>query len=130
VNIRFLTPTMHGVVDYAAAAGLLLLPFVLGLGASSAFAVWLSVAAGLTVITYSLLTGYALSAAAVLPFKAHLAIDFFAAIAFVVAPFAFGFQGIDALYYWVLGGVVLAVVAVSQQPQSDELGAEPHGARI
>ena len=31
MNPRFLTPTLHGVVDYLAAAGLIVMPFVLGL---------------------------------------------------------------------------------------------------
>jgi hypothetical protein len=35
MSIRFLTPARHGVVDYLAAAELLILPFVLGLGTSS-----------------------------------------------------------------------------------------------
>lgn len=46
MNIRFLTPTWHGVVDYAAAAALLTMPFVLGLGTSSPLAKWLALGTG------------------------------------------------------------------------------------
>ena len=63
MNIRFLTPKLHGLVDYAAAAGLIVFPFILGIGASSPIAFWLSVAAGVAVICYSMLTGYTYSAA-------------------------------------------------------------------
>ncbi|MDH3580919.1 MAG: hypothetical protein OEM91_09885, partial [Hyphomicrobiales bacterium] len=90
MNIRFLTPKLHGLVDYAAAAGLIIFPSVLGIGASSPIAFWLSVAAGVSVICYSMLTGYTYSAAPVVPFKVHLAIDFVAAAAFAVAPFILG----------------------------------------
>jgi hypothetical protein len=123
MSIRFLTPKMHGVVDYAAAAGLLLLPFVLELGASSPLAVWLSVASGAAVIGYSLLTSYAYGAAQVVPFKVHLGIDFAAATAFAAAPFVLGFQGIDAVYYWVLSAAVFAVVAVSQPSEIEPVPA-------
>ncbi len=114
MNIRFLTPKLHGLIDYAAAAGLIVFPFVLGIGASSPIAFWLSVAAGVAVICYSMLTGYTYSAAPVVPFKIHLVIDFVAAIAFALAPFIFGFAGLDAVYYWVLSAAVFLIVAVSQ----------------
>ena len=119
MNIRFLSPRLHGVVDYAAAAGLIVLPFLLGLGASAPLAFWLSVGSGVTVIGYSLLTSYAYSAAPVLPFRLHLLIDFEAAVAFAVAPFVFGFSGLDAVYYWVMAAAVLVVVAVSQDSEVD-----------
>jgi hypothetical protein len=35
MNIRFLTPTWHGLVDYLAVVEPLTMPFVLGLGASA-----------------------------------------------------------------------------------------------
>lgn len=114
MNIRFLSPKLHGLIDYAAAAGLVIFPFILGIGASSPVAFWLSVAAGVAVICYSMLTGYTYSAAPVVPFKVHLAIDFVAAIAFALAPFVFGFTGLDAVYYWVLSAAVFVIVAVSQ----------------
>ena len=114
MTLRVLTPKLHGVVDYAAALGLLAFPFILGLGASSPLAVWLSVASGVAVIGYSLLTSYAYSAAKVLSFRTHLIIDFVAAVGFAVAPFAFGFRGIDAAYYWVMAGAVFVVVALSR----------------
>ena len=119
MNIRFLSPRLHGVVDYAAAAGLIVLPFALGLGGSAPLAFWLSVGSGVTVIGYSLLTSYAYSAAPVLPFRLHLLIDFAAAVAFAVAPFVFGFAGVDAVYYWVMAAAVLVVVAVSQDSEAD-----------
>jgi hypothetical protein len=117
MNIRFLTPKMHGLVDYAAAAGLIIFPFVLGIGTSSPIAFWLSIVGGVAVISYSMLTGYAYSAAPVVPFKVHLVIDFMAAVGFELAPFVLGFSGLDAGYYWTLSVVVFLVVAVSQTEQ-------------
>ena len=123
MTIRFLTPKVHGLVDYAAAAGLIIFPFVLGIGASSPIAFWLSIIAGIAVISYSMLTGYAYSAAPVVPFKVHLGIDFVAAIAFALAPFVLGFTGLDAGYYWALSAAVFLVVAVSQTEQESAVGS-------
>ena len=85
MNIRFLTPTWHGLVDYLAAVELLIMPFVLRLGTSAPFAKWLAVATGLAVILVSLLTDYKLGLVRIIPFRLHLAIDTAVATAFVVA---------------------------------------------
>ena len=120
MNIRFLTPNLHALVDYAAAAGLIVFPFVLGLGASSPLAFWLSVVSGPVVIGYSLLTSYAFSAAQVLSFRSHLIIDSIAALAFAAAPFVFGFRGIDAAYYWIMAAAVFVVVALSRSERTEQ----------
>ncbi|MGD9502753.1 MAG: hypothetical protein AB7V40_09745 [Methyloceanibacter sp.] len=118
MTIRFLTPTWHGVVDYLAAAGLLTMPFVLGLGASSPLAKWLAVGTGLAVIVTSLLTDYKYGAIRVLPFRGHLAVDTAVATAFALAPAMFGFTGLDAWYYWLNAAAVFVVVALSLPSES------------
>ena len=110
-NIRFLTPTLHGLLDYAAATGLIVLPFILGFGG---LALWLSVAGGIGLIGYSLLTDYAFSAAAVISFKTHLVLDLAAVLSFAAAPFVFSWGGLIMGYYLVMAGAVVVVVALSQ----------------
>ncbi len=123
MSIRFITPTMHGVVDYLAAVALLTMPFVLDLGSSNPLAKWLAVATGAAVIVTSLLTDYRFSAARVLPFKGHLAVDTIVAIAFALAPTVLGFHGLDAWYYWVNSAAVFAVVGLSQTAETTLRGA-------
>ena len=117
MNIRFLTPTWHGLVDYLAAVELLIMPFVLRLGASAPLAKWLAVATGLAVILVSLLTNYKLGLVRIIPFRTHLVIDALVATAFVVAPFVFRFTGLDAWFYWLNAAAVFVVVAVSMPGQ-------------
>lgn len=114
MNPRFLTPTLHGVVDYLAAAGLIVMPFVLGLGTSSPLAKWLAVGTGFAVIVTSLLTDYRLGALRVLPFKGHLAVDTIVAVGFLAAPSVLGFSGLDAWYYWINAIAVFLVVGLSR----------------
>lgn len=113
MNLRFITPTLHGVADYTAGLGLIVAPFLLALGESSAIALWFSVCTGIAVIGASLLTDYKLGAIRVIPFEGHLAIDLLVALTFMILPFAFGFAGIDAVYYWFNATVVFMVVALS-----------------
>lgn len=113
MNFRILTPTIHGLLDYAAASGLIVLPFVLDLQASSSLAHWLSVAAGIGLVAYSLATDYRFGVLRLISFRAHLALDLIAAAAFVIAPFALGWTGLLRGYYIVMAVGVLVVVALS-----------------
>ena len=113
MNLRFITPTLHGVADYTAGLGLISAPFLLGLGETSAAALWFSVFTGVAVLIASLLTNYSLGAIRLIPFEGHLAIDLLVAVTFMILPFALGFEGIDAAYYFFNATVVFLVVALS-----------------
>lgn len=129
MKFQFLSPKFHGLLDYAAAGGLIVLPFLLNLGADSALALWFSVAAGFGLIGYSLLTDYTFSAASVFSYNTHLALDLAAAGAFVAAPFLFGFGALATGYYIVMALGVIAVVAVSDRPKAEaEADAQPERA--
>ncbi len=126
-SIRFLTPTIHGALDYAAAGGLIVLPFLLGF---DGLALWLSVAGGAGLIAYSLFTDYAFSVAPVLSFKRHLVLDLTAAAAFIAAPFVFGWSGLVMGYYFVMaGGVIVVVVLTDPDPATVAESGVAAGAR-
>lgn len=112
--MKFLTPTLHGLGDYAAAAALIAGPFVLGISEQSVFAHWFSIAGGIGLIVYSLLTDYTFSLAKAIPFKTHLLLDTAAGLAFVVLPFLAGLDGVARIYFLVMGIGVLFVVAASK----------------
>lgn len=116
-GVRFITPNQHGVLDFIVAAVLIVAPFLLGLGGSSSLAVWLSVATGVAVIMLSLLTDYRYGLLRIIPFKGHLLADALVGLAFVIIPFLAGFEGRDAIFYWVIGVGVLAVVALGRTDQ-------------
>ncbi len=109
-TLRFLTPTLHGALDYAAAAALIVLPFLLGF---DGLALWLSVIGGVGLIGYSLLTDYTFSAVSLISFKAQLVLDLAAAAVFIAAPFVFGWTGLVLGYYLVMAAGVIAVVVLT-----------------
>lgn len=116
---RFVTKRVHAYLDYPVAFSLMALPFVLGLGMSNPAAKWLAVATGAAAFLLTLLTDHHLGVLRVLPYWFHLAVDRLVGVVFVIAPFALGFSGLDALYYWANGAAVLLVTLVLNAPASD-----------
>ena len=115
-SIRFLSPKIHGALNYGAAAALITLPLVFGF---DGLARWLSVAGGAGLIGYSLLTDYTFGAASVISFRTHLLLDLAAAVAFIAAPFALGWSGFVMGYYFAMAASVLAVVGFSNPTRID-----------
>ena len=109
---HFMTRKLHAYIDYPVALGLIVMPYVLGLGASHPYAVILSVVTGFAALALTLLTDHETGVIKVLPYSLHLAVDAAVGAAFLIAPFILGFSGLDAAYYWAIGATVVAVVAL------------------
>lgn len=112
--MKFLNSTLHGLGDYAAAAVLIVAPFVIGLKEQSAVAHWASIASGVGLILYSLITDYAFSVAKIISFKVHLVLDALAGVALIALALVLGLEGLANTYMMLMGAGVLVVVAVSQ----------------
>ncbi len=110
--MRFITKSLHAYLDYRVALGLIIMPFILGIGSINPVALYLSVTTGAAAFILTLLTDHQFGLIRVLPYKLHLAVDGAVGLVFVAAPFVFGFTGIEAAYYWVLGATVLLVVGL------------------
>ena len=111
---RFVTKTMHAFLDYPVALSLVALPFALGLGGSHPLALWLAVSAGVAALILTVFTDHKLGLVRIIPYKIHVAVDLLVGLAFLLAPFAFGFSGIDAWYYWINAIAVITVVSLSE----------------
>ncbi|MEX0301638.1 MAG: hypothetical protein AB3N24_04370 [Leisingera sp.] len=111
--LRFVTRTIHAYLDYPVAISLMGLPLLLGLGESNPLALWLSVMTGIAAFVLTVLTDHHLGLIRVLPYKLHLAVDLIVGLAFLVAPFLFGFTGLDAAFYLLNGAAVVAVISLS-----------------
>ncbi|MCA9179586.1 MAG: hypothetical protein KDB14_34255 [Planctomycetales bacterium] len=116
--MRFVTKTIHAYLDYPVAALLMAMPFLLQLGSSNPLAKWLSVATGLAALVLTIFTDHKLGIIRVLPYSFHLAVDFLVGVVFVIAPFALGLSGIDAIFYWANAAAVLTVVSLHKPEES------------
>lgn len=119
MSLRFVTRTIHAYLDYPVAIALMGLPFLLGLGESNLLALWLSVVTGIAAFVLTVLTDHHLGLIRVLPYKLHLTVDLIVGLTFLAAPFVFGFAGLDAVFYWLNGAAVVAVISLSA-PESAE----------
>lgn len=110
--MKFVTKRMHAFLDYPVALALIILPFILGLGTTNPLALQLSVVTGIAALILTILTDHHLGIFKVVSYKLHLIVDFAVAVVFILAPFVFGFEGIDAWFYWINGAAVLTVVSL------------------
>lgn len=125
MHIRFVTKTVHALLDYPVAASLIATPFILGLGKANPLALWLSVATGIAAFVLTLLTDHKTGVIRVLPYALHVTVDRLVGLAFIAAPFVLGFTGLNAWYYWLNGAAVLLVTTVLNAPEGSELRRVP-----
>jgi hypothetical protein len=88
--MRFVPTRLHGAVDYAWGAALLLAPRLLRLPPGSA-AARTAQAAGAGAIAYAALTDYELGLVPALTMREHLALDLAGGAALAASPWLFGF---------------------------------------
>lgn len=110
--MRFVTRKVHAYIDYPVALSLIVLPFVLNLGAGNPIAKWLSVATGVAALILTVLTNHETGIFKVVPYWMHVAVDRLVGLVFIAAPFVFGFSGLDQIYYLANGATVLLVTFV------------------
>lgn len=114
--MRFVTKSIHAYLDYPVAFTLMAMPFLLQLGDTNPWAKWLSVGTGFAALVRTIFTDHKLGVFRLIPYSVHLGVDFLVGLVFAIAPFALGFNGIDALYYWLNAAAVLIVVSL-HKPQ-------------
>lgn len=122
MSLRFVTKSIHAYLDYPVAFALIGLPFILGLGASNPLALWLSVGTGAAALILTLLTDHQFGVLRVLPYSLHLAVDGAVGALFLLAPFLFGFTGLDAAYYFA-NGLAVAIVVSLHKPETEMAAA-------
>src|SRR5262245_41918020 len=119
--MRFVTRKIHAYLDYPVALSLIVLPFVLSLGASNTVAKWLAVATGIAALVLTLLTTHELGVLKVGRLWFHLNVERLVGVVCVAAPFVLGLNGLDAIYYWVNGIALLIVTVLLNAPQQEHV---------
>jgi hypothetical protein len=114
MSIRFITKTIHAYLDYPVAISLIAMPFILGLGSTNKLAIWVSVVTGIAAFVLTLFTDHKLGLIRIIPYWAHVRVDFLVGVTFILVPFIFKFSGLDAWYYWANAAAVLTAVSLSK----------------
>ena len=130
MRFRFVTKRIHAyLIDYPVAGLLIVAPFVLRLGESGPTAIWLSVATGVAALLLAALTDHDTGIVRIIPYWLHLWVDRAVGVLFLTAPFAFGFTGLDAWYYWANAAAILLVTAVFNAPEETTMNRHEFGTR-
>lgn len=112
-NMRVLSTKAHGYLDYAMGLLLIVLPWLLGFAAGGA-ETWVTVAAGVAVIGYSLFTDYELGLIRrSIQMPVHLWIDAALGLVLAVSPWLFAFDQRIWLPQLVLGVLEMGAALLS-----------------
>ena len=114
MSIRFISKTIHAYLAYPVALSLITLPFLLNLGNSNPLTLWVSVFTGCAALTLTIFTDHKLGLIRIIPYWAHVTVDFLVGVTFLFVPFIFKFVGLDAWYYWANAIAVLTAVSLSK----------------
>lgn len=112
--MRFVTKSIHAWLDYPVALALIAVPLLLGLGSSHPLALAISPVVGVAALVLTIFTDHQFGLIRVLPYRFHLAVDLAVGLVFLALPFALGFAGLDAAFYWLNGAAVVTVIALSK----------------
>ena len=106
--MRFINPSVHGVLDYLIVVALVLVSIAVGLSGLAAAIAYL-MAAALLVMT--LITTFPLGALKLLPLPAHSRIELLIGMSLLVCPWIFGFaDDLMAMNVFVVSGFALLVL--------------------
>jgi ABC-type multidrug transport system permease subunit len=126
--MKFLSPRIHGYLDYVVVAALLLAPSIFGFGGIAAGLCYVLAVAQLGM---SLLTAYPLGALKLLPFTIHGFVEAATAVLLVAAPWLFGFADVpEARNFFLASGVVLGVVWLVTDYKAAQLPSDRAGIRL
>ncbi len=119
--MRFISTRAHGALDYIVGLLLIFAPqlFQLPPGAASRVPVVL----GLAALIYSLLTRYELGAVKLIPFKAHLVIDFLSGVVLALSPWLFGFSELVWVPHVIVGLLEIGASLMTQTTPTVSQGA-------
>ena len=112
---------LHGVIEYAAGALLIVAPFLLGFDTDAAVAV--SIVAGVVVLVIAASTDGPSSMVNSIPLAAHVLLDYALAALLVASPFLFGFSGESAptAFFIALGVAhLLITIGTRFRPEKEE----------
>lgn len=118
---------VHGILDYAEGALLIIAPYLLGF-ANGGPEQWVAQIVGVLTILTSLVTRYELSLAKLVPFRMHLGLDMLMGVVLIASPWLFGFA--DRIWWpHVLVGLTYIVVPILTDKREPLGSAADRGSR-
>ena len=124
--MKFISTRIHGYLDYAMGALLIVAPWIFGFAENEA-AKWVAILIGVGAIFYSIITDYELGLFKIIPMPGHLMIDLIAGIFLAASPWIFGFADFIFWPHLILGILEIgASLMTKKHPQKMETSVK-HG---
>ena len=113
-NIKIISPSLHGILDYMVDITLISVPFILNFKEVSNTVFWVPVGIGVLNFLYSIFTVYSRSFVKLIPMNWHLLFDFLVGLLLFALAFILPMEGFVKLFYITMGiGIVLATSLTS-----------------
>jgi hypothetical protein len=125
--MRFIPTRVHGMVDYAMGALLIVAPWLFGFAAGGA-ETWVPVILGAGAIGYSLFTDYELGMVRKIPMGTHLALDAGSGVVLAASPWIFGFADLVYLPHVILGLLEIGAALMTHTTPDDRRAVDVHRA--
>lgn len=118
-KIKFISPSLHGILDYMVDITLISVPLIFNFRAISDTVFWVPIAIGLSNLLYSLFTVYSRSLVPLIPFYLHLFFDFMAGLILLALAFSLPLEGFVKLFYIAMGGGIILATLFTNPNESD-----------
>ena len=113
-NIKFISPSLHGILDYLVDVTLISVPFILNFKEVSNIVFWAPVGIGVLNFLYSIFTVYSRSLVKLIPMNWHLLFDFLVGLLLFALAFILPMEGFVKMFYITMGlGIILATSLTS-----------------
>ena len=113
-NIKIISPSLHGILDYVVDVTLISVPFILNFKEVSNIVFWVPVGIGVLNFLYSIFTVYSRSLVKLIPMNWHLLFDFLVGLLLFALAFILPMEGFVKLFYITMGiGIILATSLTS-----------------
>lgn len=120
--MRFVTPELHAIMDYAMSLLLIISPFILGYNNVEAAAM-VTMVLGLIALVLTLMTNFRFAVIKIIPLKWHLFYDFFGGLFLFFSPWIFDFYGQVFLPHIVFGFLQMLASVTTSTSRKDRLEA-------
>ena len=110
-NIKIISPSLHGILDYIVDVTLISVPFVLNFKEVSNTVFGVPVGIGVLNFLYSIFTVYSRSLVKLIPMNWHLLFDYLVGLLLFALAFILPVEGIVKLFYITMGlGIIIATL--------------------
>jgi hypothetical protein len=120
--MRFVTPEVHAIMDYAMSLLLITSPYILGFSHERTAAM-LPMILGLLALIITILTDFKLAIVRIIPLKWHLVYDFFGGAFLLLSPWIFDFSNQVFMPHVVFGALQILASLTTSTSRKDNLEA-------